>query len=537
MKKMISLIKTCMSSDMSLFKIKNRSKSRTFKMILPLLLAIFVFYCIYYYAGIVIEPLAKVKLEYILLSLFVFLTFLVTSMEGIYKSSSLLFNCKDDNLLLSLPVKKRTVLFIRIFKFYIFELLYNSLFLAPAMLVYSLNVNVGMTYYIVSFFMLLLLPIIPVFISCIIGMFISFTASKFKFKNIVQIIVTTLFLLVMFYLSYNLESVAKNIATNAKSINEIITKIYYPAGVYAKLITSFNIKDLFIFVILNISLFVVLILLFSKLYFRINSKVKEVKINKSNKKYKLTYNNPFISLIKKELKKFMETPVLVINAGFGLVLFILGVIFISLKLDMVLNFIKNAGINFKISQVYSHMSVVLFLLITFASFMTSITSSLISLEGKSFSILKTIPINPFKIILAKISSAVMIMIPFILIGDIIMFIRFNFSIIQIIMILILSIVLPFIAETFGIIVNLKYPKMDAENDTEIVKQSTSSMVSVFTGLLLVGISVFILIKCILNNISDNIVLLVGVLIHMLIFIMLVIYLKKNGVKDFKKISI
>ena len=242
MKKMISLIKTCMSSDMSLFKIKNRSKSRTVKMILPLLLAIFVFYCIYYYAGIVIEPLAKVKLEYILLSLFVFLTFLVTSMEGIYKSSSLLFNCKDDNLLLSLPVKKRTVLFIRIFKFYIFELLYNSLFLAPAMLVYSLNVNVGMTYYIVSFFMLLLLPIIPVFISCIIGMFISFTASKFKFKNIVQIIVTTLFLLVMFYLSYNLESVAKNIATNAKSINEIITKIYYPAGVYAKLITSFNIK-------------------------------------------------------------------------------------------------------------------------------------------------------------------------------------------------------------------------------------------------------------------------------------------------------
>ena len=118
-----------------------------------------------------------------------------------------------------------------------------------------------------------------------------------------------------------------------------------------------------------------------------------------------------------------------------------------------------------------------------------------------------------------------------------LFVRFDFNVWQILIILATSVIAPMIAELIGIIVNLKYPKMDAENDTEIVKQSTSSMVSVFTGLLLVGISVFILIKCILNNISDNIVLLVGVLIHMLIFIMLVIYLKKNGVKDFKKISI
>ena len=35
-------------------------------------------------------------------------------MEGIYKTSSLLFNCKDDNLLFSLPIKRSEVLLDRI---------------------------------------------------------------------------------------------------------------------------------------------------------------------------------------------------------------------------------------------------------------------------------------------------------------------------------------------------------------------------------------------------------------------------------------
>ena len=121
----------------------------------------------------------------------------------------------------------------------------------------------------------------------------------------------------------------------------------------------------------------------------------------------------------------------------------------------------------------------MFGLICFASFMTSITSSMISLEGKSFNILKSLPVNPFIIIKSKVLAAVLIMIPFMIIGDLIIFIRFGFDLLSIILLLIASILFPLISETIGIIVNLKYPRMDAKNDTEVVKQSMSSMISVF----------------------------------------------------------
>ena len=79
-------------------------------------------------------------------------------------------------------------------------------------------------------------------------------------------------------------------------------------------------------------------------------------------------------------------------------------------------------------------------------------------------------------------------------------IRFSFNILEIIMILIASIIIPLVAETIGILINLKYPKMDAENDSEVVKQSISSSIAVFIGMFLIGLTIFYLIKmtCLFN---------------------------------------
>ena len=42
--------------------------------------------------------------------------------------------------------------------------------------------------------------------------------------------------------------------------------------------------------------------------------------------------------------------------------------------------------------------------------------------------------------------------------------------------------------------NLKYPKMNATNDTEVVKQSISSMLSVFMGMSILIVSIVLFIK-------------------------------------------
>ena len=536
MKKMLSLIKASMTQNMDLFKIKSKKQSKASKTLLPIFLTIVVLFSIWSYANMFMEPLAKINLEYVLLTLFVLVTFVLTLTEGIYKTSSLLFNSTDDNLMFSLPIKKRTVLFIRIFKFYVFELLYNSLFLLPAMVVYATKVNVNWEYYLVSFIALLLLPIIPVALACVIGAIISGTSSKFKHKNLAQIIITTIFLVFVFYISFNLQNVVKNLAEKAQSFNSIITKIYYPAGAYIKLVTNFNIKDLLLFITIHLGIFVVTIWALGNTYFKINSKVKNVKVSKKNTKYSIKTNKPVVALIKKELNRFANSPVFVTNAAFGLVLYLIACIAIAFKYNSIMAMLSEQMYNISIGDIKSYIPLVLFGCICFGSLMSSITSSMISLEGKSFNILKSLPVKTFTIINAKILTAVIIMIPFFIIGDLIMFIRFTFNIEEMLIILAASVVLPLVAETLGIIVNLKYPKMDAQNDTQVVKQSMSSMVAVFLGMAMTGLSIYGLIKMANIGIKTDLIMLGALVIYIVIYACLWVYLKKKSIKDFNMIN-
>ena len=147
MKKYLSLIKASMTEGMNIFKISTKKNTKFSKVMLPVILFFVIMGAMFSYSEAMIEQLIPVNMGVVVLTTFILVTSVLTLIEGVYKSGGLLFNCKDDNLLLSLPLRKSTVLFIRIFKFYIFELLYNSMFLIPAMVSYAIHLNPGVEFY------------------------------------------------------------------------------------------------------------------------------------------------------------------------------------------------------------------------------------------------------------------------------------------------------------------------------------------------------------------------------------------------------
>ncbi|MBE6157172.1 MAG: hypothetical protein E7160_00025 [Firmicutes bacterium] len=523
---------------MNIFKIK--TKTKRLGTLLPVGIALYLMFMIWGMANELFEKLVPTHMQYILLPTSVFLVSIMTIMEGIYKAGPLIFNCKDDQLLFSLPIKKRTILFIRILKFYIFELIFNSMFIIPFMVAYIRWADsINITYLITSITMLFILPIIPIIISSIISMIITSLSSRFKYKNLVQIIISMTFLVGILYISYNTENLLKYLIKHADSLNDLITKIYYPAGVYAELITNFNIKTLLLFIIINICIFIVSIYILSKFYFKVNSRLKKVIISK-----KININNlvikkksKTISLIRKEISTFFKTPVFIINTGFALLLFLVATVMVSLRFDITIELItktKELGLDKKV--ITDNLSIFIFLLVSVTSYMTSITSSVISLEGKNINILKSLPINTKTILISKIYSALVLTTPILILGDIILFIKLRPTIIESLLLIILSILIPLVSHLIGIIINLKYPKLDFENSAEVVKQSTSSFVSVILGMVLLMITCTITIKLI-GNIESLTFLLIATIMYIVIDIILYIYLINKSVKDFNKLSI
>ena len=540
MKKLFSLIRACMSSDMAIFRIKTKKKSK-YSALVPAFIAAYLMFMIWSGANSFLEKLAPMNLGYLLLAMATMGISLITILEGIYKSGPLLFNCKDDQLLLSLPIKRRTVVFIRILKLYVFELLYNSMFLLPVMVAYVRWGNVGPTYYLTCFVMLLMLPIIPIVISCIIGAITSGISSKFKYKNVVEIVISMIALVGVFYFSFKVEDVFNYLLANAESINDFIIKRYYPAGVFSKLVIDFNVKDLLIFISVNIAVMAATILVLGKFYFSINSKLKSVNTSKVHSKVEplnFKAKSQTNSLIRKEINTFFKTPVFIVNAGFSLVLFLVLAVLMAIRFDSVATILINeeSGLGIAKELIYNNLSIIIFALITFGTFMTSITSSIISLEGRNISILKSLPIKTKTILMAKVKAALLITTPAILVGDLILFIRFRTNIFEALLLVVLSILMPLISHFLGIIINLKYPKLEWESPAEVVKQSTSSFIAVMLGMVLLMIIVGI--TCaLIGKFLPIFVLLVATGISGLINLILYLYLTKRSVKDFNNLSL
>ena len=106
-----------------------------------------------------------------------------------------------------------------------------------------------------------------------------------------------------------------------------------------------------------------------------------------------------------------------------------------------------------------------------------------------------------------------------------------------ILILIASLLLPFVAELIGIIINLKYPKMDASNDTEVVKQSMSSVVATFIGMGLLGATIVFMVVLFSMELSNSLIMLIVLGIYALVCLGLWTVLNKTCEKSFNSITV
>lgn len=187
--------------------------------------------------------------------------------------------------------------------------------------------------------------------------------------------------------------------------------------------------------------------------------------------------------------------------------------------------------NNDVVQVINNIPLIYLCFVIFTSCNTYITSSSISLEGNYFSMLKTLPVSNSLILLSKIIMSNLIVVTSFLAGDLIFFISYKVNITDTIFITLISIILPVFTSIINLFVNLKFPKINANNETEVVKQSTSSFISsvigMFLSIILIGL-VFILDSFILR-------IMLCIILLILSFIIWKVLVKYSG-KRFKEIE-
>lgn len=483
MSQLTSLLKAMMSGGLKLFNYQ--AKTEGSKRIMPLVLGALIGMAMLVSASTITTELALDGAQSAILSLYTLIVTMIIVMEGSYKAGDLLFKPRDNDMLLAMPIKRSTIVLARMIKFYVFEMVYCLIFLLPAIIAYAMNAEVGMSFWLVAATMLVLIPAIPIAVACVIGLIISAISGRFKHKTFLQVTlsIVVMFATVGFVLFFN--TTTDSDGQSLVMISNAATEYYYPATTFVKLVEHFDILEYLVFVAINLAVVGLTALLIGRFYFKITSRLGTANQTEfTNNKYSFAKHSQTGAMIRKEVTKYFNTPVLLVNTAMGLVFFIMAVGILCFKFDELVNSMINSVEDFPLTadQVRSFLPGVTFAMVAFASLLTCITATMISLEGKAFNVLRTLPISGRKVLISKVLASMLLILPVTLSGCFVMFFRFQFGILEAILVLIGAIAMPLVTELIGILINLKYPRFDADSDTVVVRQSASVMAATFLGL-------------------------------------------------------
>ena len=183
------------------------------------------------------------------------------------------------------------------------------------------------------------------------------------------------------------------------------------------------------------------------------------------------------TLFFKEWKRYTASTVYVVNTIMGPVMMLLlagSIFFAGAEKITELLFVTKELV----------LRVLPFLLAAVSCMMTT-TATSVSLEGKQWWLIRSLPVSSKAVFTAKVLLNLAVIAPFYLVSEVLLFAAFLPSALEAFWLLVLPPVLMMFACVFGITVNLRFPVFDWDEEVTIVKQSASAFLGGIGGCLLI----------------------------------------------------
>lgn len=474
MSKFFSLAKLQILNMISIMfgKKANKSASKQISIALLIIFAIaFAFGSMYLQIA---QQLAQAgKAEYVFIQVGI-VSILFIVMMVTFESHTSFFKSKDFEFLASLPLKPSAIVFAKFLTILTSAYLYTAITFIPGIAIYFIyaGFNVGIFFLLMLTF--LLFPLLPTFISILIGLVSSFASTKVKNIKFLNFIFIFLFTGLYLLFSLNYQNIILFYVSKGADFISALVYVLPSLGLFMKGIFYADVLAMILFVLINIIAFALTIVLVSMLYqkinFALNKKVEFV----SKKEASFVRKNTIVSLLKNEKERYFNIPIYLMNT---IITSIIGMI-----APLVLYFSNVFPVEMMGGQ---SLSLILMMIVSISMSGSNTACVSISIEGSKFQILKSLPISERKIIYSKILFNLIIVFPLSIISSILCVSLFHQSMdaVSAFAIFLVPLLSVFGSSHLGMIANLYFPKLKFMNYTQVVKQSASGFFGILGGLL------------------------------------------------------
>lgn len=399
---------------------------------------------------------------------------------SVFTTFSTLYLSRDNDLLLAMPIPPSRIMLVRLFGVWLWGLIYESIVVIPAMVVYWITAPISISIVLADLLMLLLVSFFILTLSCLLGWVVAKIIVKLKNKSFITVLISLAFMAAYFYFYSNSYKLIGNILANAESFGEKIYNGFAPLYWLGR-----GAEGDFLSIVMVGAIIIALLALTWWVLSRSFLKLATSTGNSSKKAYKVKHvkaGGVQSALIRKETKRLTSSANCMLNCCLASLFLLVASVFIIIKGDSIL---KNVTEIMPGMEVYVPMLACV--IICLISGMNDYSAVSVSLEGHNISLIQSLPVAAWQVLKAKLILHLIVTSIPTLICSICAAIALKADLLSGVLLIVFPQIYVLFFATFGLLVNLKHPNLTWTNEMYAVKQGASVLIIVFGSMLTVTI--------------------------------------------------
>ncbi|MCI6855034.1 MAG: hypothetical protein MR908_06940 [Firmicutes bacterium] len=486
----------------------------------------------YLLADTLCEPLVNAGLGWLYFAIVGLMAIVAGVFGSIFTAYSGLYRAKDNELLLSMPVKPSALLLARMTSIFVMSFDFTLVVMVPSILVYHMKGFGGAASVASQIMVTLLVSLFALVLSCVLGWLMGLISAHLKgsVKRLISIVVTLGLLGGYFYVYTKVYNYLQLILINGDKIGSTVRKALFPVY-HMGLACEGKAGSLAIFAGMVIALFALVYLLLSVSFIKI-AIAKDTVVKARYEQKTMKAGSQLGALLKKEAKRFTGSTVYLINCGLGTVAFLAGAVMVMVKADYLNQFIEM--LNQMMPGADSMIPLALAGMLGLVTAMNDITAPSVSLEGKNIWILQSMLVHAWMVLKAKLMLHVIVTLIPAVICIVSVSVVLGISPVEGVLVGMFELLFIVLGAAVGLAVNLKLPNLNWVNETVVIKQSMAVMIAIFGSWLEVLVlgGLYFLLR---NLMTPMAYLALATVIIASVACLLLMWLRKRGTKIFAEL--
>ncbi|MGM9615131.1 MAG: hypothetical protein ACI3W7_06380 [Oscillospiraceae bacterium] len=426
----------------------------------------------FFMAGMLCEPLTGAGMGWLYWCLMGLIAIFFGVFGSVFSTYSSLYQAKDNDLLLSMPVPASQILLCRLSGVYATGLMYELIVVVPTLIVWFLTVPFSVPGTICSLLIPLVLSVLILVLSAVLGWVVALIAGRLKHKNIVTVFVSLAFIAAYYYLYGRAYSMLQTLLVNAEAVGGRMKAAVYPLY-HMGLAAEGSWLSMLIFTAIIGALFLIVYAVLSRSFLKLatGNRGAAKTAYKEQKSKVLSIGG---ALLQKELRRFLGSANYMLNCGLGTLFMPIAAVLLVWKAGQVQAFLSAVFTQDYIPLLAAGAVCIL-------ATMNDMTAPSVSLEGKNLWLVQSLPVSGRQALTAKLTLHLLLtLIPAIpLLSAVEWLIKPTpFFAVWIPVITILYVVL---MAALGLVINLKMPNLNWTSEIVPIKQSLGVMIALFGG--------------------------------------------------------